>query len=798
MAKTKHHTAAHDDETWIGFFRRWHEGEDSHALSIEAKVCPGTFHLHAARLKMRLKDLPEGHPAKRRSIPYDQRPDWWREPNGKLCEGQWRELFALRAKGVPDTVLGPQYGVATQLICNQARHRGLRREDVKARAAAVLAGESGGGGKSPSTAARSPSPHGGEETRAVVSDGAAPSTTRAESPGRSPSPSQGDGEVSGTVRGLAPLHHPSPAATDGPPPRDGEELSDIELAGLGVRILREDWEATADSFDSAAEAAGRRADFGRVVAVCDAKLRVWKAMFGIVAQNPSTASRSPSPSLRDGEETAESAGPPLVLRPAQRAPEGDWGTWLFLGGRGAGKTLAGAMWLAEMADRVGAGGRLALIGPTLHDVREVMIEGVSGLCSLPRWGAGARPVFEPSRRRLIFPNGAMAYAFSAEDPDSLRGPQFSAAWADEFCAWRNGGEVLALLRMGLRLALPAASSANARLAEASGLSANDAVPENAAPSPSTGEGRGGGQGCPVEDETREAVSGDDASCANPSMTERAPPPQPSPIEGEGVARGHPLLCVTTTPRPTAALRALRAEPSCTETHAGTADNADHLSPGFLAGLEALYGGTKRAAQEIEGKVVEVDGALFTAEMLARAKVVGPEVKYDRVVVAIDPTTTTGGNACGIIVAGRVGDRVEVLADRSKAGLSPGGWARRTMLAAAEFRAGCIVAEVNQGGEMVRAVLKAEGCTVRVREVRATKGKRVRAEPVAALYEQGRVIHRQDLGGDFAALEEELMAFGGEDEAAYDLDRADALVWAVTDLLIDRAGDANRGPWIRQL
>jgi phage terminase large subunit-like protein len=463
---------------------------------------------------------------------------------------------------------------------------------------------------------------------------------------------------------------------------------------------------------------------------------------------------------------------------------------LFLGGRGAGKTLAGALWLADMAERVGPGGRLALIGPTLHDVREVMIEGVSGLCSLPRWSGGMKPVFEISRRRLVFPNGAVAQVFSAEDPDSLRGPQFSAAWADEFCAWRNGGEVLALLRMGLRLALPTtrdadAPGATARLAEPRCLSA-DAVTQQA-PFPLRQRGRvgDGGEGPVAKDAAREVVSGGMASGAPPSLTERAPPPQPSPLEGEGVA-GSPLLCITTTPRPTAALRALRAEASCVETHAGTADNADHLSPGFLAGLEALYGGTRRAAQEIEGKVVELDGALFTAEMLARAKTVGPKEKYDRVIVAIDPTTTAGGNACGIIVAGRIGDRAEVLADRSKAGLSPGGWARRTMAAAAEFGATRIVAEVNQGGEMVKAVLQAEGCTVRVREVRATKGKRVRAEPVAALYEQGRVTHR----GDFAALEEELMAFGGEEEAACDLDRADALVWAITDLLIDKAGTAT--------
>jgi len=673
-------------------------------------------------------------------------------------------------------------------------------------------------------------------------NGAAPSTPRAETPGRSArpggsaarssTPSQGDGEVRETAPGLAPLHHPSPAATDGPPPRYGEELTGIALAGLGVSISPEDWVGTQASFDRAVQRAGLVGNLARVVALCDAKMSVKRAMFSdpggyrpsgylsprtpTGAESPSTLLRpagfagSPSPSLRDGEETSALSVAPIELRPAQRAPEGDWGTWLFLGGRGAGKTLAGAMWLADMADRVGPGGRLALIGPTLHDVREVMIEGVSGLCSLPRWAGRPKPVFEISRRRLVFPNGAVAQVFSAEDPDSLRGPQFSAAWADEFCAWRNGGEVLALLRMGLRLALPAVSSANARLAGASGLSAEGAVPDRTAPFPLEGGRVGdGGGGSEVEGEAREAGSGDEASGASPLKTERAPPPRPSPLrQREG---GHPLLCITTTPRPTAALRTLRAEASCVETHAGTADNAAHLSPGFLAGLEALYGGTKRAAQEIEGKVVENDGALFTAEMLAQARshpagayrpsgylrprtpdapssadTPSAPVKYDRVVVAIDPTTTAGGNACGIIVAGRIGDRAEVLADRSKAGLSPGGWARRTMAAAAEFRATRIVAEVNQGGEMVKAVLEAQGCTVRVREVRATKGKRVRAEPVAALYEQGRVTHR----GDFAALEEELMAFGGEDEGAYDLDRADALVWAITDLLIDKAGTAT--------
>jgi phage terminase large subunit-like protein len=169
----------------------------------------------------------------------------------------------------------------------------------------------------------------------------------------------------------------------------------------------------------------------------------------------------------------------------------------------------------------------------------------------------------------------------------------------------------------------------------------------------------------------------------------------------------------------------------------------------------------------------------------------PEGGFDRIVVALDPTTTAGGNACGIVVAGRVGDRAHVLADRSVAGLGPDGWARRAVRAAEEFGAIALVVEVNQGGEMVRAVLKTAGCSVRIREVRATKGKRVRAEPVAALYEQGRVTHAPGLG----ALEEELMAIGGDD-AGWDLDRADALVWALTDLLIDRTG--GEGPRLRML
>ena len=377
----------------------------------------------------------------------------------------------------------------------------------------------------------------------------------------------------------------------------------------------------------------------------------------------------------------------------------DWRTWVLLGGRGAGKTFAGAWWinnLAEVEDR-----RFALVGPTLHDVREVMVEGPSGLKALPE--RSKRPRWEAGRRRLVWPNGSEAHAFSAEDPDSLRGPQFHHAWADEFCAWRRPDAVLTNLRLGLRLGVD------------------------------------------------------------------------------------PRLVVTTTPRPIPALRRLLAEANLVIDRAGTQANADHLSPGFLAHLKTLYAGTRLEAQELEGLVVEAEGALFRAEDLARARGNRPAT-LERIVVAVDPPASAGGDACGIVVVGRRDGRAYVLADRSKAGESPQGWATRVAEVAREFGAREIVAERNQGGEMVRTVLAHGGCEVPIKLVHASRGKAARAEPVAALYEQGRVVHC----GAFPALEEELMALGSVEGGGRSPDRADALVWAVTHLLpAPRAGPRVR-------
>jgi len=389
----------------------------------------------------------------------------------------------------------------------------------------------------------------------------------------------------------------------------------------------------------------------------------------------------------------------LTANPAQKPPEEPFHTWLLLGGRGAGKTRAGAELITALAV---PGARLALVGATLNDVREVMIEGPSGLKAVA--AKGERPSYRSSRRRLAWKNGAVAYAYSAEEPERLRGPQFDAAWCDEFCAWPRPAETLALLRMGLRL-------------------------------------------------------GDD-----------------------------PRLVITTTPKPSAALRALMAQPGVKVSRAETATNAQNLSPGFLDALNALYGDSRMARQELEGQVLDgAEGALWRAEDFTRLRAPWPE-RWDRLVVGVDPPVTASGDACGIIAVARVGEVAVVLEDASVSGLNPLGWARAVAAVADRLNADQVVAEANQGGEMVRAMLLQAECACPIHLVHARTGKRARAEPVAALYERGRVSH----AGAFPRLEEELMALGS-DALTHSPDRADALVWAVTALLLgDRKAPRVRG------
>jgi phage terminase large subunit-like protein len=377
-------------------------------------------------------------------------------------------------------------------------------------------------------------------------------------------------------------------------------------------------------------------------------------------------------------------------RPEQQPPPGEWRTWLILAGRGWGKSRTGAEWVRAMATR-GRARRIALVARTAADVRDVLIEGESGLLAIHR--ADERPVWEPSRRRLTWPNGAIATTYSADEPDQLRGPQHDSAWVDEICAWRYP-DAWDQLQLGLRL-------------------------------------------------------GDD-----------------------------PRVVATTTPRPTALVRALVAAPSTVVTRGRTADNARNLAPGVVEALSARYAGTRLGRQELDGEILDdTPGALWTRAMIDSGQARNsPELR--RVVVALDPSVAAdgGGDECGIVVAGiDYEGRAWVLRDGS-GNLSPADWSRRAVALAEEHQADCIVAEANQGGALVEQTLRAAGARTRVRLVHAARGKRARAEPVAALYEQGRVKHLPGL----QRLEDELCTWSS---AAGDPspNRLDALVWACFDL-----------------
>jgi phage terminase large subunit-like protein len=407
--------------------------------------------------------------------------------------------------------------------------------------------------------------------------------------------------------------------------------------------------------------------------------------------------------------------------PHQLAPEGDWKTWVIMGGRGAGKTRAGAEWVRSQvegprpADK-GRAQRVALVAETLDQAREVMVLGESGIlaCTPP----DRRPKWVSSRNVLEWPNGATAQVFSAHSPEALRGPQFDAAWVDELAKWPKAQDTWDQLQFALRL------------------------------------GR------------------------------------------------NPQQVVTTSPRNVEVLKAIIKYPNTVMTHAPTEANRAYLAASYLTEVEARFGGTTFGRQELLGEIVEdVDDALWTLKMIEKAQA-ADTILPSRIVVAVDPpvTATKTSDECGIVVVGAdtrgmPGDwQAVVLADRSVKGASPDGWARAALAAVEEFGAERLVVEVNQGGDLVQGVVRQIDPLVPIREVRAMRSKMLRAEPVAALYEQGRVGHARGLG----ALERQMMQMartGWKGQGSPD--RLDALVWALTDLMVDPAGKLTR-PVLRTL
>lgn len=395
-------------------------------------------------------------------------------------------------------------------------------------------------------------------------------------------------------------------------------------------------------------------------------------------------------------------------RPDQLIPEGDWWTtWLILAGRGWGKTKTGSETIREWAcgsTPMGKGlcQHIALVAETSGDARDVMVEGPAGILAChPK---DFRPLYEPSKRRLTWPNGARATLYNAVEPDQLRGPQHDALWGDEVAKWRYMQETWDQAQFGLRLGV------------------------------------------------------------------------------------HPRQLVTTTPRPLPLIRKLMNDPTTIVTRGRTWDNAANLAAPFLKQVRERYEGTRLGRQELEGEVLDdIPGALWSRESIDQyRKDEAPDL--ERIVVSVDPAASSGDEAdeTGIVATGIATDkdgykRAYVLADRSLRG-TPEEWAKAAVQLYREMDADKIVAEKNQGGEMVEAVLRAVDRNVPVQLVHATRGKYVRAEPISALYEQGRVHHV----GRFDNLEDQMCLFTRDVDrsSGNSPDRVDALVWGLT-ALFDR-------------
>ena len=387
----------------------------------------------------------------------------------------------------------------------------------------------------------------------------------------------------------------------------------------------------------------------------------------------------------------------------------------MLAGRGFGKSRLGAETVRMWAES-GEYERIAIVGPTAADVRDVMIHGESGLLSVcPPW---FRPEHEPSKRRLVFPNGVVVHTYSAEKPDRLRGPQHHAAWCDEVAAWRYP-EAWDNLMMGLRL-------------------------------------------------------GD-----------------------------KPRVVATTTPRPTKLIRDLVSDEGVHVTRGSTYENRANLSPQFFREVVSRYEGTRLGRQELYAELLlDVPGALWTRELLDRTRVqhAPPREAQVRVVIGVDPAVTSaeGSNETGIVAVCKeaASGHGYVLGDHSMRG-SPDSWARKVVMLYREYEADCVVAEVNQGGDLVEQVIRQVDPTVPVRKVRAARGKYARAEPIAALYEQGRVHHV----GVFPQLEDQICTWT-PDSRDGSPDRMDALVWALHDLDVakrhESIEDAELGPMLQTM
>lgn len=394
-----------------------------------------------------------------------------------------------------------------------------------------------------------------------------------------------------------------------------------------------------------------------------------------------------------------------IARPEQLAPPGDWFLWMIKAGRGWGKTRTGAEWLLEQMLAY-PGSRWGMIAPKFDDGRDIMVEGDSGIFNITP--PSVLQTWNRSLGHFILKNGSRADLFSAEKPESVRGPNLRGVWGDEPATWRYGKKLWENLEFAIRI-------------------------------------------------------------------------------------GDIRVCITGTPKPTPFVKYLLGLADVL-TVGTTYDNLGNLSEKFRTKVVARYEGTRLGRQELNAELLEdVEGALWTSAGIEMQRRRAPttmvkrdgksweEIDLARVVVAVDPSVTESeeSDECGIVVCGRGRDgQGYVLDDRSRRA-SPKGWAAAAVAAYYDFGADRIVAETNNGGDLVETVLRAVDENVSYKKVTASRGKRVRAEPVAALYEK-ELIHHTDV---FPELEDQMTTWV-PDSGLESPDRMDALVWGFTELFIE--------------
>lgn len=386
----------------------------------------------------------------------------------------------------------------------------------------------------------------------------------------------------------------------------------------------------------------------------------------------------------------------LNAREKQKLPQGNWQTWMISAGRGFGKTRTGAETVREWKENSPI---IHLVGATAGDVRDIMVEGESGILSIsPKWD---KPKYEPSKRRLTWDNGARALLFSADEPDRLRGPQCYKAWADELAAWRYP-DAWDQLQFGLRLG------------------------------------------------------------------------------------NNPQCVVTTTPRPTKIIKELIKDKTTVLTTGSSYENKANLADAFFDKIIKKYEGTTLGRQELYAEILEdIDGALWKMATIEKWRVF-KQPEFKKIYVSIDPsgTSTQSSDEAGIIGCGLGSDdRGYIIEDDSRI-MAPNDWAKSGILMYNSLQANAIVAEVNQGWDMVKTIIHNLNPNIPVIPVTARKGKWLRAEPVQMLYQQGRVSHI----GNFPKLEEEMTTW--TDDSDWSPNRMDAMVHGITSLMLDEEVNYN--------